>query len=265
MKQLQLTFLFLLPIVLFSQSWDIELGSSYLLNGNQLQTIESRFPKFTESGLSYQTIIATYRFGPIYSNRASLSIGGGWTKEISSRFSFRLGGGLFVRSLDRLDNFDPTSRQVIIEETSSFSSLLKIIGDCEFVSVSPAELGESNLTVNYLTFSASTIYEVVDEKFSLTAGVEYRRPLSQPTQQVLDFDREEELGEVTCTFHRDEVDNPDYINENNFALNIGGIYKVNEKWNLELGVSRDLNNIFRSLFPAELRATELFLKVRYQF
>ena len=277
MKRLQIIFLLLFPIALFSQSWDIEVGSNYLLNGNQLQTLESEFTEDIESDsgtFSTQTILWRRREGPIYSTKASFSLGAGWTKEVIDRFSFRLGGGLFLRSLDRLDNFEPISREVtneeIIENPDQSFGLLEYIGDCTNVIVSPADLGESNLTANYLTLNLSTIYELIDEVFSLSGGIEFRTQIFEPSQQAITWFTEEQLGERSCTFHRFEVhERYEYLSRINFAFNLGGIYRVNENWNIQLGVSRDLNNVFtdnsRGVFENDLRATELFLKVRYQF
>ena len=269
-------------LTLSAQSWDVEVGGYYLLNGDVLEQRDFEFalasPLITtvDSVLS-QTIRTSNLSGSSFSSRASLSIGVGRVKEINERFSYRLGGGLMLRSLSRRDTFEFLSSEVLSEEVVPLESTPITFGTlCDaftnsFDDILPVDPAET-VRATFLSLNASLIYDI-NEVLSLTGGLEFKTPLfTLRSRELANIDIDEGQGETVCTWEREEIHDTSGNNfrNSNFAVNLGAIYNVSKEVSIQLGVSRDLRDMF-SFEPNEviatqqLNATEAFIKIRYQF
>ena len=285
MKQL-LTLFLLLPMVLFSQSWDLDLGGYYFFDKVELEERVSEFsfdvalPNTMDTVLR-QTIRSSSASGSIFVSRPSLSIGVGRTTEVSDRFSYRLGGGMMLRSMNLRDTFDFFGSEVLSEELvavdnnpplSTFGSTCDRFTN-DFNDIGPLDRTEL-INVYYLRLGAEASYVVSQDLFSLIGGIELRTPLFslRQNERVL-LNREEIEDETVCTYAFDlfQDRSGNAFRNANFSINIGGIFTIDESIKVQIGLSQELQGMFA--YPPTsfqqnqdvLTPREVFVKIRYAF
>ena len=184
-----------------------------------------------------------------------------------------------VRSLTRRDSFEFISSEVISEEVVAIDMLPPIIGTtfCDVFTNSTLDLGELNrdelVTVTYLSLNASLSYEVKKDLFYITGGVEFKTPIfSLREREIATFSSEDFQGETQCTWERRQLIDRTGNNfrNSNLALNVGLNYKVAERILIQVGISRDVADMFvfepneSNFITDRLTAAEAFLKLKYQ-
>jgi len=210
---LQLLFLVLIPVVTFSQKYDVQIGGYLLLNKNHIQTFDetttSTFPLFLQEGLVVeQTVRQKYTRGHTFNNKGSISIGLGRTDSISSRLSYRLGIDLYNQKYKVVSEFDFIEFTVLSSDTllsEDDNPLITGFNDCDVIEtpieevfIAEEDRGKS-YNVYQLGLSGQLKYSLIKNKLDIGLGLNLRTPLhSNISERLITRTTREENGLTIC-------------------------------------------------------------------
>jgi len=242
-----------------AQTWDLSLSGGSWLNKDQAREYVLE-PYYTFEGLigMGDTITrtanrATVFAGPSYEKNLQLSVGAGYSKALSGRLGYRMGGELHMGSYERENLFELLSLTPIASSMEPNTTLIGLgLGGttCDVFTNEIQDLGEIDLTPHYSTLhlglNAALTYEL-SESLNIQGELSLRTPLyTSVRQDQLTVTRREENGEGICTWFLVDANNTsgNAFRDAIFGVQARIVYEVFSDISVSMGLYQALNNYF---------------------